>query len=247
MDLGFLMQRQAAIPIVGRSFLLLRGILLCIFVPGKTLFFNIKLGRTDDMKQGLSILLAGLMLLCLCGCAAGDSGAALQDAVSAKEAGVAHAGRSVSKTSEEHAVSPGEHESTVNESEQPKNSEEEPTMDQNTFYVTISDQTFAAALADNPGAEAFKALLADGPLTIEVSDYGGFEKVGPLEQRLPTENAQTTTQAGDIVLYQGDQIVLFYGSNSWSYTRLGKIDDLTGWAEALGGGDLFVTFSLQKP
>ena len=77
--------------------------------------------------------------------------------------------------------------------------------------------------------------------------YGGFEKVGPLEQRLPTENAQTTTQAGDIVLYQGDQIVLFYGSNSWSYTRLGKIDDLTGWAEALGGGDLSVTFSLQKP
>jgi len=117
----------------------------------------------------------------------------------------------------------------------------------NTFYVTISDQTFAATLADNPGAEAFKALLADGPLTIEVSDYGGFEKVGPLGQRLPTENTQTTTQAGDIVLYQGDQIVLFYGSNSWSYTRLGRIDDLTGWAEALGGGDLSVTLSLQKP
>ncbi len=199
------------------------------------------------MKQGLSILLAGLMLLCLCGCAAGDSGAALQDAVSAKETGVAQAGQSVSKTSEEHAVSPGEHESTVNESEQPKNAEEEPAMEQNTFYVTISDQTFAATLADNPGAEAFKALLADGPLTIEVSDYGGFEKVGPLGQRLPTENTQTTTQAGDIVLYQGDQIVLFYGSNFWSYTRLGSIDDLTGWAEALGGGDLSVTLSLQKP
>ena len=90
------------------------------------------------MKQGLSILLAGLMLLCLCGCAAGDSGAALQYAVSAKETGVAQAGQSVSKTSEEHAVSPGEHESTVNESEQPKNAEEEPAMEQNTFYVTIS-------------------------------------------------------------------------------------------------------------
>ena len=64
---------------------------------GENAVFNIKLGRTDDMKQGLSILLAGLMLLCLCGCAAGDSGAALQDAVSAKETGVAHAGQSVSK------------------------------------------------------------------------------------------------------------------------------------------------------
>lgn len=199
------------------------------------------------MKQGLSILLAGLMLLCLCGCAAGDSGAALQDAVSAKETGVAHAGQSVSKTSEEHAVSPGEHESTVNESEQPKNAEEEPAMEQNTFYVTISDKPLRQPLPTIPGAEAFKALLADGPLTIEVSDYGGFEKVGPLGQRLPTENTQTTTQAGDIVLYQGDQIVLFYGSNSWSYTRLGRIDDLTGWAEALGGGDLSVTLSLQKP
>ena len=82
-------------------------------------------------------------------------------------------------------------------------------------------------------------------LTIQMSDYGGFEKVGSLGQSLPTGNSQTTTQAGDIVLYQGNQVVIFYGSNSWSYTRLGKIDDLTGWEEALGGGDITVTFSLQ--
>ena len=76
-------------------------------------------------------------------------------------------------------------------------------------------------------------------------DYGGFEKVGPLGQSLPTSNSQTTTQSGDIVLYQGNQVVIFYGSNTWSYTRLGRIDNLSGWEEALGRGDVSVTFSLQ--
>ena len=89
--------------------------------------------------------------------------------------------------------------------------------------------------------------MAQNPIvTIEMEDYGSFEKVGALGQSLPTENVQTTTQAGDIVLYQGNQIVLFYGSNSWSYTRLGKIDDLTGWEQALGDADVTVTFSLEE-
>ena len=82
-------------------------------------------------------------------------------------------------------------------------------------------------------------------MTLQLRDYAGFEKVGPLGQSLPTSDSQTTTQAGDIVLYQGDQIVIFYGSNSWSYTRLGKIEDLTGWAQALGNGSVSVTFSLR--
>ena len=54
-------------------------------------------------------------------------------------------------------------------------------------------------------------------------------------------------EQGPVTIHQNDQIVMFYGPNSWSYTRLGRIDDLTGWAEALGGGDLSVTLSLQKP
>ena len=79
-----------------------------------------------------------------------------------------------------------------------------------------------------------------------MTDYSGFEKVGALGTSLPTSNSQTTTQSGDIVLYQGNQIVIFYGSNSWSYTRLGKIDDLTGWKDALGSGDVTVTFSMEE-
>lgn len=118
-------------------------------------------------------------------------------------------------------------------------------MQQNEFYVSVGGKTFSATFADNSGAQALKELLTVGDMTIQMSDYGGFEKVGSLGQSLPTENSQTTTQAGDIVLYQGNQIVIFYGSNSWSYTRLGKVDDLTGWKEAMGGGDIAVTFSLQ--
>ena len=87
-------------------------------------------------------------------------------------------------------------------------------------------------------------MMEEGPVVIQMSDYAGFEKVGPLGESLPANNSQTTTEAGDIVLYQGNQIVIFYGSNSWSYTRLGRIEDLTGWKEALGSGDVTVTFSL---
>jgi len=88
-------------------------------------------------------------------------------------------------------------------------------------------------------------MMSNAPINIQMSDYSGFEKVGSLGTSLPADDSQTTTHAGDIVLYNGNQIVIFYGSNSWSYTRLGKIDDLSGWEDALGSGDVMVTFSLE--
>lgn len=124
---------------------------------------------------------------------------------------------------------------------------EDTTVDTHTFYLTVEGVTFPATFADNQGAEALADLLTDGPLTLSLEDYGGFEKVGSLGQSLPTSNTHITTQSGDIVLYQGNQIVLFYGSNAWSYTRLGQVTDLTGWQEALGHGDVTVTFSLTAP
>ncbi len=126
-------------------------------------------------------------------------------------------------------------------------SKEDTTVDTHTFYLTVEGVTFPATFADNQGAEALADLLTDGPLTLSLEDYGGFEKVGSLGQSLPTSNTHITTQSGDIVLYQGRQIVLFYGSNSWSYTRLGRVTDLTGWKEALGQSDVTVTLSLTAP
>lgn len=111
--------------------------------------------------------------------------------------------------------------------------------------VQIGTNAFTATLEDNAAVDALVEWMESGPLVIQMRDYAGFEKVGPLGQSLPAGDSQTTTQAGDIVLYQGDQIVIFYGSNSWSYTRLGKIEDLTGWAQALGNGSVSVTFSLR--
>lgn len=110
--------------------------------------------------------------------------------------------------------------------------------------VEVNGTTFTATLEDNTAVDAFVEMMHQAPMVIEMRDYAGFEKVGSLGTSLPTSNSQTTTQAGDIVLYQGNQIVIFYGSNSWSYTRLGKIDDLTGWEEALSNGDVTVTFSI---
>ena len=111
--------------------------------------------------------------------------------------------------------------------------------------IEVNGSLFTATLADNAAVDALVDWVEEGPVTLELSDYAGFEKVGPLGRSLPASDSQTTTHAGDIVLYQGDQIVLFYGSNSWSYTRLGRIDDLTGWEDALGSGNVTVTLSLE--
>lgn len=111
--------------------------------------------------------------------------------------------------------------------------------------VQVGDTIFSATLEENVAVSALVDMMRESPVVLQMSDYSGFEKVGPLGTSLPADNSQTTTHAGDIVLYNGNQIVVFYGSNSWSYTRLGHIDDLTGWEEALGNGDVTVTFSLN--
>ena len=106
--------------------------------------------------------------------------------------------------------------------------------------VQVGDVVFSATLEENETVSALVEMMRESPVVIQMSDYSGFEKVGSLRTSLPASNSQTTTQAGDIVLYNGNQIVIFYGTNTWSYTRLGHIDDLTGWEEALGSGDVTV-------
>ncbi len=112
--------------------------------------------------------------------------------------------------------------------------------------VTIGDQSFAATLEDNAATRELVKMMEESPISINMDDYSGFEKVGSLGKSLSTDNQQITTQAGDIVLYSGNQIVMFYGSNSWSYTKIGKIDDLSGWEDALGNGSVTVVFSLTE-
>ncbi len=130
-------------------------------------------------------------------------------------------------------------------SEQPK--EKEP-MNQTQFYITAKGTAFTANFADNGSADAFRDLLREGDLTINMSDYGGFEKVGSLGTSLPRKDTHFSATIGDVVLYQGNQIVIFYGTNSWSYSRLGKIEgvDSESLLCAFGSGDTAITFSLTR-
>ena len=116
----------------------------------------------------------------------------------------------------------------------------------NDMQMMIGETPVTVAWEDNASVEALKALAVEG-LTIEMSMYGGFEQVGSIGQSLPRDDQQTTTASGDIVLYSGNQMVVFYGSNSWAYTRLGHITDQTPeqMKVLLGSGDVTITLSMK--
>lgn len=114
------------------------------------------------------------------------------------------------------------------------------------IQVQVGAYNFTATLEDNQAAKELAAMLQDGSMELYLEDYAGFEKVGSLGKRLTRSDEQTTTECGDIVLYNGSSIVMFYGSNSWSYTRLGRIDNLTDWEKALGAGEVTVVLSAAE-
>ena len=110
--------------------------------------------------------------------------------------------------------------------------------------LKIGDTEVPVIWEKNASVDELKALAEEKPLTIQMSMYGGFEQVGPIGKCIASKDQQTTTQAGDIVLYSGNQIVIFYGSNSWAYTRLGHADlSQKELKDLLGNGD--VTLTLQ--
>ena len=122
------------------------------------------------------------------------------------------------------------------------------TMEQK-MYITIGEETHTVTMEDNVGTRALVAALQTENIVYIAHDYGNFEKVGYIGQSFPTDNHQITTSAGDLVLYGGDNICIFYGSNSWSYTRIGKLDGLSAdevrrFVKA-GEGEVNITLSLQ--
>ena len=131
--------------------------------------------------------------------------------------------------------------SEENEPEEPAPAEEESAV----LQMKIGEVAVAVGWEENEAVAALRRLCRESPLRISMEMYGGFEQVGPLGASLPRNDAQTVTAAGDIVLYSGDQLVVFYGSNSWSYTRLGHITDKSAeeLAALLGNGNVTVTLS----
>ena len=109
------------------------------------------------------------------------------------------------------------------------------------MILKIGDTEVPVAWEENSSVAALRELL---PLTIPMSMYGGFEQVGPIGQNIARDDAQYSADAGDIVLYAGNQLVIFYGSNTWAYTKLGHIDlSRQEMTDLLGQGDVSVTIS----
>lgn len=192
------------------------------------------------MKKILSVIMAaGIVLLSGCGRQSGLNNAD-DIAVQSVEQPV-----SQSMQTEREADHTDENGESGLKTEHVEKTEEAVEVDQ--IYIQVGENTLTAVLEGNESTEALKELLADGPLTIPASNYGGFEKVCSLGTELPRNDSHTTTQAGDICLYNGNQIVIFYGSNSWAYTRLGKISntDDSELEEILSGEETEITLSLE--
>ena len=141
-------------------------------------------------------------------------------------------------------VSQPSDQAAASEQETPQPSGETDDEGENQLKITVGDHELLATFADNPSAEEFRELLSKGPVTVEMEDYGGFEKVGPLGTSLTRSDEQITTEPGDVILYQGNQITIYYGTNTWSFTRLARIDEPANLKTMLGEGAVQVTFSL---
>lgn len=115
----------------------------------------------------------------------------------------------------------------------------------NKLKISVNGTELTATLEDNSSAQALTELLKQGNITVDMSDYGNFEKVGNLPQSLPKNDEKITTVPGDIILYQGNKITIYYAENTWDFTKLGHIDNITQeeLKALLGGGEVTVTLS----
>ena len=192
-------------------------------------------GNLLSNRTRISALLLALMLLLLTGCSStgpAETGA-LTESGSAEETTLPTVTEPASK----------------NEASEPYSTKSSlPEGTDRMFYAHVNGKVLKILAAENSSADAFLDLLKSGDVPVEMHDYGSFEKVGPLGTTLPRNDEQITTEPGDIILYQGDQITIYYDVNNWSFTRLGKVQDLSQaeLKDILGSGNVTVTFSLSE-
>ena len=146
-------------------------------------------------------------------------------------------------------INSGDNQNAVTEISTSENVEtaDDEAIGDSTMIMMIDGTKVNVEWEDNQAVERLRDMAEDGDITIQMSMYGGFEQVGSIGQSLPRDDKQTTTRSGDIVLYSGNQMVVFYGSNSWSYTRLGHISDKNEaeMADLLSQGDVKITISAE--
>ena len=192
-------------------------------------------GNLLSNRTRISALLLALMLLLLTGCSStgpAETGA-LTESGSAEETTLPTVTEPASK----------------NEASEPYSTKSSlPEGTDRMFYAHVNGKVLKILAAENSSADAFLDLLKSGDVPVEMHDYGSFEKVGPLGTTLPRNDEQITTEPGDVILYQGDQITIYYDVNNWSFSRLGKVQDLSQaeLKDILGSGNVTVTFSLSE-
>ena len=188
-------------------------------------------------KLAAAVLLFPAVLLCLTGCAkAPNSSAAAETVVSDDTDGV---NRNTEDATDESADHPEE---DLTEDELAEAIRPIPVL-----VIQANDHTFYADPEDNTSVEALIEKLSAEPLELDLHDYGSFEKVGPLPWTLPTNDTSITTAPGDVILYQGVQLTIYYDENTWNLTRLAKIRDVTKeeLLEVFGEGNVAVTFWVE--
>ena len=114
--------------------------------------------------------------------------------------------------------------------------------------IKVNNQELNVELEDNSSADAFLEKLKNEDIVVNAHDYGNFEKVGNLGFDLPTNDERITTEYGDLILYQGNQITIYYDTNTWSFTKLGKVKGVSQeeLKNILGEGDVILSFTLSK-
>ena len=152
-----------------------------------------------------------------------------------------------SETSPQSEYNTGSQENVVSESSELQSAKAEENKVKPELTMKINGKTVTAEWEDNESVSALKELASESPITIQTSLYGGFEQVGSIGHSLPRNDERITAQAGDIVLYSGNQLVVFYGSNTWAYTRLGHITDKTPseLTALLGNDNATITISVN--
>jgi len=186
------------------------------------------------MKRAKSVICAGLMMFVISACAGRTSN---DSAVSMS------AQEEISKETEEMTMTALPENGSDEMLEQEGSKEEVEVMDE--LCLSVGDRRLSVEWEDNESVDALKDL-AGFEMKINMAMYGGFEQVGSIGTSLRRNDSQMTTSPGDIVLYSGNQIVIFYGSNSWAYTRLGKITGLNEkeLEDTFGKGDVTIGLSV---
>lgn len=202
------------------------------------------------MKKRIGALLCVIMIAALAGCGKANDATpseATKDTVSATQQPIAATEAPTQPATAVATQAPSTQAPPATAAPQPATQppQVEEAAPEKVLEMKIGDTPVTVAWEDNDAVAALKEYCRDQILTIPMSMYGGFEQVGSIGTSLPQNDVQTTTQSGDIMLYSGDQIVVFYGSNDWAYTRLGHItdksqDELTA---LLSNGDVSISLS----